>query len=163
MDSDLEAARLFIEAAKPTHVSVVDRDHVVVGLFNMVNVPQAVWIDEDGRIVRPVETAGVGENFHQGLDRTTGAMAADAVARNAAIRKVYVEALCDWIEKGAKSRYVLDTSQARARCRTGRPNRGGACPVPPRASPASAGPGGRGEAPVARARELHPASWTIWR
>lgn len=164
MDSDPEAPRPFIEAAAPAHVSVIDRDHAVAGLFNMVNVPQAVWIDETGRIVRPVETAGVGENFRQGLDRETGAMAAEAVARNQAMRNVYLDALRDWVEKGPESRHVLDAEAARARI-----------PLPDarieeahinfRLAQAllRRGREAEAEAPVARARDLHPASWTIWR
>lgn len=45
-----EAARPYIESAKPTYISLIDRDHHVSALFNMVNVPEAVWIDERGHI-----------------------------------------------------------------------------------------------------------------
>ena len=48
-----EAARPWIEAAKPTYPCLIDRDHHVADLYNMINVPQAVWIDEGGRMVRP--------------------------------------------------------------------------------------------------------------
>lgn len=58
MDADAEAARPFIEAAAPDYISLIDRDHRVAGLYNMVNVPQAVWIDESRQIVRPPEVAG---------------------------------------------------------------------------------------------------------
>ena len=40
-----EAARAWIEAASPTYPCLIDRDHHVADLFNLVNVPQAVWID----------------------------------------------------------------------------------------------------------------------
>ena len=53
-----DAARPWIEAAKPDYPCLIDRDHHVADLYNMVNVPQAVWIDEEGRIVRPPENAG---------------------------------------------------------------------------------------------------------
>lgn len=95
MDADPEAARPFIEDAGSTHPSLIDRDHIVAGLFNLVNVPQALWIDETGRIVRPAETAGVGENFRDGLDRETGAMAPEAAAKNNAIRETYLAAIED--------------------------------------------------------------------
>jgi hypothetical protein len=36
---------------------LVDPAHVMVGLFGMTNVPFAIWIDEDGTIVRPAEIA----------------------------------------------------------------------------------------------------------
>ena len=57
LDTDVEAARPFHEAAQPTHPSLVDPGHVTVGLFGMTNVPFAIWIDEDGTIVRPAELA----------------------------------------------------------------------------------------------------------
>jgi len=46
-------ARPFIERAKPTHPALIDTEHVVADLFNVVNVPTMIWIDERGRIVRP--------------------------------------------------------------------------------------------------------------
>jgi len=52
-----ESARPWIEAAKATYPCLIDSDHHVADLYNLVNVPQAVWIDEQGRIVRPPETA----------------------------------------------------------------------------------------------------------
>ena len=58
-----DASRPFIEAARPTHPSLLDPDHHVADLYNMVNIPNAVWIDEDGRIVRPAESAGTGDEF----------------------------------------------------------------------------------------------------
>jgi len=57
MDKDAEAAKRWIEAAQPTHPSLIDSQHLVADLYNMVNVPTVVWIDEDGRIVRPNDVA----------------------------------------------------------------------------------------------------------
>ena len=57
-DSDVDAARPWIEAAAPDYPALIDRDHRVAELYNMVNVPEAVWIDETGTIVRPAENAG---------------------------------------------------------------------------------------------------------
>ena len=48
-----------IRKSKATHPSLIDVDHVVADLYDMVNVPTAVWID-DLRIYdaeNPVETA----------------------------------------------------------------------------------------------------------
>jgi peroxiredoxin len=53
LDTGPEAARPFIERAAPTHPSLIDPEHRVAELFNMINVPTMVWIDEEGRIVRP--------------------------------------------------------------------------------------------------------------
>ena len=57
LDRSAEDARPWIEAAKPTHPSLIDVEHRVADLYNMVNVPTAVWIDEEGRIVRPNDVA----------------------------------------------------------------------------------------------------------
>jgi peroxiredoxin len=48
-----EAAWPWIEVAASTYPCLIDRNHYVAGLYHMVNVPQATWIDETGRIVRP--------------------------------------------------------------------------------------------------------------
>ncbi|MBL8936837.1 MAG: TlpA family protein disulfide reductase [Archangium sp.] len=48
-----DAARPWLEAAAPNFPCVIDRDHLTAERFNLVNVPQAVWIDEAGQIVRP--------------------------------------------------------------------------------------------------------------
>ena len=44
-----------------THIAVVDRSHEVDRAFGIVNVPMAVWIDEDLQVVRPAEFAWPGE------------------------------------------------------------------------------------------------------
>ncbi len=56
-DKSADDARPWIEAAKPAHPSLIDTQHVVADLYNMVNVPTVVWIDEQGRIVRPNDVA----------------------------------------------------------------------------------------------------------
>ena len=53
MEKDPEDARPFIEAAHPTHPSLIDTEHLVPDLYNWVNVPTVTWIDEAGQIVRP--------------------------------------------------------------------------------------------------------------
>jgi len=67
----------WIEAAAPTYPCLIDRDHRLADLYDMVNVPQAVWIDERGTIVRPTEPAGAYEGFRR-MDRVTREMPADA-------------------------------------------------------------------------------------
>jgi hypothetical protein len=52
-----EDARPWIEAAKPAHPSLVDTEHALADLYNIVNVPTILWIDERGRIVRPNDVA----------------------------------------------------------------------------------------------------------
>ncbi len=59
LDVNPENARPWIEAAHPTHPSLIDTTHVTDELFGFVNVPMAVWIDESGMLVRPAEQAAV--------------------------------------------------------------------------------------------------------
>ena len=51
--------------APPAYTCLVDEEHVVADLFAMANVPMAVWIDEDGRIVRPTENPGHSDYFRR--------------------------------------------------------------------------------------------------
>jgi hypothetical protein len=57
LDANPDDARPWIEAARPTHPALVDARHVVADLYNMVNVPTVVWIDERGRLARPNDVA----------------------------------------------------------------------------------------------------------
>ena len=57
IDRSADDARPWIEAAKPTHPSLIDTEHVLADLYNIVNVPTILWIDERGRIVRPNDVA----------------------------------------------------------------------------------------------------------
>jgi tetratricopeptide (TPR) repeat protein len=96
MDTRPEAARRHIEKARSSYVSLIDRNHLVADLYNMTNVPQAVWIDEEGRLVRGTEVSGfsISTKFR-------------------AVRKVYMDALRDWAEQGAASEFVLSPQAVR--------------------------------------------------
>lgn len=63
LDRSPEDARPWIEAARPTHPSLIDVEHRVADLYNMVNVPTGVWIDEAGRIVRPNDVTFGSDTF----------------------------------------------------------------------------------------------------
>ena len=52
-----EDVRSWIERASPTHPSLIDEAHVLGELYNMVNVPTVVWLDEEGQIARPNDVA----------------------------------------------------------------------------------------------------------
>ncbi|MEZ5343370.1 MAG: hypothetical protein R2706_18600 [Acidimicrobiales bacterium] len=52
--SDPDVSRPFIEAANPTHLAL-DPKHQLDALFGVVNIPNVIWIDEAGVIVRPPE------------------------------------------------------------------------------------------------------------
>ena len=85
LDKDTEAARPWIEIAKPSHPSLIDTKHHVADLYNMVNVPTILWIDENGKIVRPNDVA-YGDNTWQ---EVTGFDA-----------EVHKEALRQWVKTG---------------------------------------------------------------
>ena len=53
----LEAAKKWYDKAGVTFPALIDPDHKLTALYGMVNVPTGVWIDEDGNIARPPETA----------------------------------------------------------------------------------------------------------
>ena len=88
-----ETARGPIEKSKSTYVSLIDRNHLVADLYNMDNVPQAVWIDEAGTIVRPTEVAGlrIGQIIGYGLVVETifGWPGLGQVLVNAVLRRDY--------------------------------------------------------------------------
>ena len=65
LDKSPEDARPFIERALPTHPSVVDTEHVVAELYHMRNVPTILWIDEEGRVVRPHDSQFGTDTFTQ--------------------------------------------------------------------------------------------------
>jgi peroxiredoxin len=53
LDESAEAARPWVEAAQPTFPTVVDTTHLTAERYGITNVPSTVWVDEDGRIVKP--------------------------------------------------------------------------------------------------------------
>lgn len=158
-----DAARPFVDAARPAYPCLVDRDHRVAALYGMVNVPEAVWIDEQGRIARPAENAGSWDGFRR-RDRTTGVMPQEDMDMIVRAKRAYLDAVRDWAVHGAASRHVFDEKAARAHLR--RPSEGAALAhVHFRLGGHLARIGKPDEALThfETARRLHPESWTIWR
>ena len=108
-----DTAREWIDAAKPAYLTLIDREHHVADLYNMVNVPQAVWIDEQGRIVRPAETAGSHDSWRS-MNREDMSMPETSAAITAKAQKTYVDAVRDWAINGAASKHAFTPAQARA-------------------------------------------------
>ena len=117
-----EHARQWIEQAKAQYWCLIDTEHHVADLYGMVNVPQAVWIDEAGRIVRPPENAGSTDHFRL-MDRTTRTLAAEHQAARLAARAAYLDAVRDWVLTGryatASRRGARTTAAHHAGDRTG--------------------------------------------
>jgi AhpC/TSA family len=103
----------WIEAAAPTYPVLIDREHRLAELYGVVNVPQAIWIDEAGRIVRPAESAGSYEGFRQ-MDRATREVPASAAQLTAQAKATYVSAIRDWVLRGADSEHAFSADRARA-------------------------------------------------
>ena len=97
----------WITAAHPTYTVLIDEKHLVSKLYNMVNVPTGVWIDERGMIVRPNEVAFVDDRFKNfsGLDSAP-----------------YLNALRDWVEKGNQSAYAMSKERLREKLTVNDPN-----------------------------------------
>ncbi|MBS0446308.1 MAG: TlpA family protein disulfide reductase [Proteobacteria bacterium] len=158
-----ESARHWIEAAQPSFPCLIDATHRVADLYNLVNVPQAVWIDEQGRIVRPPETAGSTDGFRE-MNRETGVVPESVVAERNRVKTHYVAAVRDWVLHGSASAHVLGERQAAARLhlpgdaiaeaharfRLGR-------------HLMQAGQADEGRAQIDEATRLHPDSWAMWR
>ena len=163
MDAVSAAARPWIEAAKPSYPCLIDNDHRVADLYHMVNVPQAVWIDETGHIVRPTESAGAYEGF-RAMDRTTRKVPDEVAAVTSQAKRTYVEAVRDWVVRGSASVHAYEPEAAIAHLSL------------PDETVARAHAHFRlgqhllrhGQAAAARAqfdeaRRLHPDSWNMWR
>ncbi len=115
----------------------------------MVNVPTAVWIDEEGRIVRPNEVAFADNRWieYTKFDMTR-----------------YLAAIRDWVEHGPRSAHVLSPTERRRRL---------SLPAAEHALAAATfrlaehlHESGRPEAAVPffkRAQELQPESWCFKR
>ena len=95
-----DVARPWVEAARSTHPSLIDETHEMDVRFGVTNIPQVIWIDESGTIVRPPEAAlpiAVGED----------ALRIVELLDDAERRQRYVAEVRDWVENGARSRFAL--------------------------------------------------------
>jgi hypothetical protein len=107
---------LIARAAAPRFRCLIDERHAVADAYGIVNVPAAVWIDETGSIVRPPEPAGASDAFRS-RDRQTMAMPREVVEDSRRRRQAYVDAVRDWVARGAASRHVLAPDEVRRRMR----------------------------------------------
>lgn len=166
-----QGCRAFMEAAAPTHPALIDSHHVVADLFGITNIPQSVWINEQGRIVRPAEAAPAPPDIPRGQPPAMSGelpqrfieifTEASKITQDAA---GYHAALRDWVDNGDSSRYALSATEVIARSRPrnadvalGHAHFELACELERR---------GRHDAAIAHFREAHrlvPDSWTFRR
>jgi hypothetical protein len=123
-----EAARPYVERAQPEHPSLMDVAHRVDELFGVVNIPNSVWIDEAGTIVRPAEPAWPdAPEVAEAADDASpppkapelppgrlGEMMA-AAGQIVTDRSAYLAALRDWVARGAESEFALSPEDVVAR------------------------------------------------
>lgn len=135
----------------PEHPSLVDRTHLVNELFGIVNIPDSVWIDEQGAIVRPVEAAHLRESaLKRGeFDPSTLPPRMRELARRVTRDIDCTSARCA-------------TGPRKARRARGRAARGGRPPDTPLVGRASSGRVLRARAAPARAGEVEAAQ-AHWR
>jgi hypothetical protein len=126
-----DASRPYIEAARPDHPSLLDPTHRMDALFGVVNIPNVVWVDEAGLIVRPPEpgwpddTQKLPEGMFESMPRLGRARNAPARPEGAAgqrgaigsgqDRGSYADAIRDWVARGAASDFALSPSEVVAR------------------------------------------------
>jgi hypothetical protein len=95
------AAEPFMTAAGQQHPSLLDENLQVAELYDVRNVPSAFWIDESGRMVRANDPI-----YAQRRNRETGEVA---------VNTEYLDAVRDWVAKGAESAYVMDARRLDSR------------------------------------------------
>lgn len=127
-----DASRPYIEAAAPEHPSLIDASHQLDALFGVVNIPNVIWIDEAGMIVRPSEPgwglpSPMPESFMSYLGERMQAQAERAAAAGEELpdimglvttgqdRATYPDAIRDWVANGAASQFSLDPAEVVAR------------------------------------------------
>src|ERR1700722_14713633 len=104
-----DVIRPFIEDAHPEHPSLIDQTHQMDALFGVINIPSGIWIDEDGVIVGPHESAvpppvmrpdSDGELQPWGMG---GRYGFDA--------NRYAEMVRGWVRNGPDSEYALSSAE----------------------------------------------------
>ena len=116
MDVNPEHAHPFIDAAAPTHPSLIDTTHATGDLFGFVNIPMAVWIDEDGNLVRPAEAASIERSPMRDMDIPDGLperldRAFREIKKFPEVANEYRAAIVDWAHNGAASKFALSPDE----------------------------------------------------
>lgn len=134
LDFDPEKARPWIDAASPTHPSLIDSDHRVDELFGISNVPMAVWIDESGTLVRPAEAASIQPSPYAAIEVNDQMpermqLVLTEMKRFPDTGEAYRAAIVDWAHHGADSRFALSPDEviARSQPRSADHSRAAAC------------------------------------
>lgn len=122
LDIDIELARPWHALSGATHPSLIDTTHVTNAMFGFTNIPMAVWIDENGTLVRPAEAASIERSplrdmeIPDGLpEQLTKVMrAVKAIPDDA---EAYRAAILDWVHNGSASRFAMTPDEVIERSR----------------------------------------------
>jgi hypothetical protein len=112
LDIEPSVAWPWIDAAAPTHPSLIDSSMVTTELLGFANVPMAVAIDEDGVLVRPAEVAVIERSpirdgeIPDGLPERLKDMLVE-VRKLPGDPDAYRAGIVDWVANGAKSDFAL--------------------------------------------------------
>ena len=99
----IEAAAPWYEQGGATFVTLVDTAHEISSLYNLVNVPSAVWIDETGYVRR----------IDEGAYATTHDLGGFEFGR-----ADYAPMLEDWVNRGDKSPHASAQGELAVTART---------------------------------------------
>ena len=116
LDINPAHATPWIEIAKPTHPSLIDTTHITDELFGFINVPMAVWIDENGMLVRPAEAASIERGALRDQEVPTG-LPPRIEQMYREVKSIpddseeYRSAILDWALNGAASKYAMTPEQ----------------------------------------------------
>ena len=109
---NIEHARPWHDRAQATHPSVVDTTHATNAALGFTNIPMAVWIDEEGNLVRPAESASIERSplrdmpIPDELPERLRLMYR-AVKEIPDDGEAYRAAILDWVRNGTASRFAL--------------------------------------------------------
>ena len=122
-----DASRDLIEAAAPEHPSLLDPTHRMGALFGVVNIPNVVWVDEVGMIVRPPEPGwpsqrlALPDDMFAAIPELGTAPTAPAppdggpgqwdVLGSGQNRSAYADAIRDWVANGDDSAFALSSDE----------------------------------------------------
>ena len=95
-----EATAEWHDQTELTYTTLIDTTHRVTSLYNLVNVPAGIWVDEEGRIRR--------------INHGTFTPAYPDPTYNSS---EYVDAVSDWVANGEDSEYVWSDEEIRANLR----------------------------------------------
>ncbi|QOR68775.1 redoxin domain-containing protein [Cytobacillus suaedae] len=96
----ISVVKEWIDKANPTYPCLIDKSHIIAELYNMVNVTNAVWINEEGKIVRVAEPAGWNDGW-----RTNNLSGLEESKNN------YYNTLRKWVQTGDTNKYVLQANK----------------------------------------------------